>query len=375
MLFWKKKKKEDDENIPEDEPVESAREEEPAQSDTDEPEIAPIEKATQEAVAPIEEDVQPQPEEEPESKPLGLFAKLRQRLSRTQSSIRERTAALFLGGIKLDDAGLEELEEVLLSADVGMQTTLHLVEGLRQRAKKQRPKGDEGAWALQNLKELALEELAHGDPRPCFADTPPTIVLVVGVNGVGKTTAIGKMAKRLMDDNKKVMMIAADTFRAAAAEQLIIWAERAGCPIVRAQDGADPASVVYDGLARARKEKADVVLIDTAGRLHTKTHLMAELSKINRVIARDNPGAPHEILLVIDASTGQNGLTQAKVFTEATGVTGVVLTKLDGTAKGGVTLAIHREMGIPVKWIGVGEKIDDLEPFNPEAFVEAIFSA
>lgn len=356
MLFWKKK--------PKDEPE--------AQAD----EAAPFVEAV-ETTAPAPAASPPPPpasEEQPAPPRRGLFAKLRERLSRTHAGIWDRAAALLRGGIRLDDESLEELEEILLSADVGMATTQHLVAGLRERARRFRDREVPGDFALSALKELIEEELTHEAGAPVLAPQPPTIVLVVGVNGVGKTTAIGKLAARYRREGRKVLVVAGDTFRAAAGEQLAIWAERAGCEIAAAHDGADPASVVYDGLARARKLEADFVIIDTAGRLHTKSHLMAELGKIRRVIERDNPAAPHETLLVLDASTGQNGLVQAKVFTEATPVTGVVLTKLDGTAKGGVTIAIRRELGLPVKWIGVGEKLDDLEPFDPKAFAEAIFA-
>ncbi len=347
MLFWKKK--------PKDQPQ------------------PPAPEPPAEVIPAIPEPMEPAP---PEPAPKrGLFAKLRDSLARTHASIWDRAAALFRGGVKLDDASLEELEEILLTADVGMTTTQHLVAGLRERAKRFREKEVPGDWAMATLKELVLDELSHEAAAPVLAPQPPTIVLVVGVNGVGKTTAIGKLAGRYIREGRKVLVIAGDTFRAAAAEQLTIWAQRAECEIHAAHAGADPASVVYDGLAKARTTGAEMVIIDTAGRLHTKTHLMAELSKIRRVIERDNPGAPHETLLVLDASTGQNGLVQAKVFTEATAVTGVVLTKLDGTAKGGVTIAIRRELGLPVKWIGVGEKLDDLEPFDPKAFAEAIFNA
>lgn len=339
MLFWKKKK--------DDEPEAASQ-----------PEV--------EAARPLEEPAPPR---------KGLLAKLRERLAQTHASLWDRAAALFRGGLKLDDESLEQLEEILLAADVGMMTTQHLVAGLRERARRFRDKDVPADWAMNTLKELILDELQHETSAPALAENPPTIVLVVGVNGVGKTTAIGKLAARYVREGMTVLLIAGDTFRAAAAEQLAIWAERAGCEIHSAQEGADPASVVYDGLAHARRLGAHMVIIDTAGRLHTKTHLMAELSKIRRVIERDSPGAPHETLLVLDASTGQNGLVQARVFTEATQVTGVVLTKLDGTAKGGVTIAIRRELGLPVKWMGVGEKLDDLELFDPEAFAAAIFNS
>ena len=371
MLFWRKKKEEEQPaEAHEPEPTDAGQ----AVSQAEEVILEELEDAAKmgDSGGPVlMEELPP----EPEAPKRGLFGKLRERLARTHASIRDRTAKLFRGGLTLDDASLEELEEILLSADVGMATTRRLVEGLRERAKRFKEREVPADFAMQTLRDLVYEELLHEEGQPIFADEPPTIVLVVGVNGVGKTTAIGKLAHRLKAEGKSVLMIAADTFRAAAAEQLMIWGERAGCEVVRAAEGADPASVVYDGLAHARKSRADVVLIDTAGRLHTKTNLMAELGKIRKIIERDRPGAPHETLLVLDGSTGQNGLVQAKVFTEATPVTGVVLTKLDGTAKGGVTIAIRREIGIPVKWIGVGEKIDDLEPFDPKAFADAIFAA
>ena len=296
---------------------------------------------------------------------MSVFDKIKRGLSKTASAI----TGVFQGFTEIDDDFYDELEECLILSDVGVEAATDAVESLRQMVKKDRIKTVEDA--KDALKTILAEMLQTGDPGLNIS-TSPSIVLVIGVNGVGKTTSIGKIASRLKEDGKKVLLCAADTFRAAAADQLEIWSQRAGVDIVRQDEGADPASVVYDAISAAKARKSDVILCDTAGRLHNKANLMNELGKIARIIDRELPGADKEVLLVVDGTTGQNGLIQAKQFQQVAGVTGMVLTKLDGTAKGGVVIAVAKELGIPVKYIGVGEGIDDLLPFVPEHFVEAL---
>ena len=276
---------------------------------------------------------------------------------------------IFNGFSKLTDEFYDELEESLILADMGMDTTMKAVDEMRRRTKERRIKDTEGARNC--MKEILAEMLSVGDLELDLS-TKPSVVLFIGVNGVGKTTTIGKIGHDLDQQGKKVIFAAADTFRAAAAEQLTIWAERCGVEIVKQGEGADPAAVVFDSLSAAKARNADVVLIDTAGRLHNKANLMNELNKISRVIDRECPDASRETLLVLDATTGQNGLIQAKQFKESAGITGIVLTKLDGTAKGGIAIAIAQELGVPVKFAGVGEGIDDLKPFDPTAFADAL---
>ena len=276
---------------------------------------------------------------------------------------------IFSGFSKLDDSFYDELEESLILTDMGMDTTMKAVDELRQRVKARRIKDVEGARSC--MKEILAEMLTVGD-LSLNLSTRPSVVLFIGVNGVGKTTTIGKIGHDLKRQGKKVIFAAADTFRAAAAEQLTIWAQRCDVEIIKQGEGADPAAVVFDSLSAAKARGADVVLIDTAGRLHNKANLMNELNKISRVIDRECPDASRETLLVLDATTGQNGLIQAKQFKESAGITGIVLTKLDGTAKGGIAIAIAQELGVPVKFAGVGEGIDDLKPFDPVAFADAL---
>jgi fused signal recognition particle receptor len=299
--------------------------------------------------------------------------RFRERLGRSRAALSRGMSGLLTRGVD-DDEAWDELEEALLAADVGVATSTELVERLRARARAERAAGPE-------LRELLRAELlgAVGTPDRSLAldlledHQRPGIVLVVGVNGTGKTTTVGKLALALAEEGKQSVLAAADTFRAAATEQLTIWADRVGAPVVRHQQGADPAAVAFDGLASARARGADVLLVDTAGRLHTKTNLMEELGKLRRVLEREG-GQVREVLLVLDATTGQNGLAQARQFTDAVGVTGVVLTKLDGTAKGGIVIAVQRELGIPVKLVGLGEGAHDLAPFDPDAFVDALLS-
>jgi fused signal recognition particle receptor len=300
-------------------------------------------------------------------------AKLVEGLSRTREKLADNVHRVLAGRERVDEAALEELEEVLLAADVGVGATETLLERLRDRIRR------EGLVDGGSVEEALGEEIARllaslESAGRAAADGEPVVVLLVGVNGTGKTTTLGKLAHRYRAEGKRVVVGAADTFRAAAVEQLRIWAERAGVDLIANPAGADPAAVAFDAVAAARARKADVVLIDTAGRLQTKQNLMEELRKITRVVARQIPDAPHEVLLVLDATTGQNAVSQARQFGEVAGVTGLVLTKLDGTAKGGVVVAIAQELGIPVRWLGLGESIEDLEPFRAEAFAAALFA-
>ena len=282
---------------------------------------------------------------------------------------RIKKIGIFNGFSQLDDDFYDELEESLILADMGMETTLQAVETLRRRVKEERIKDVEGA---RECMRRVLQDMLNVGGTALDLSTRPSVVLVIGVNGVGKTTTIGKLGAALKLQGKKVLLSAADTFRAAAADQLEIWAKRSQLDIVRQGEGADPASVVFDSLAAAKARGADVVLVDTAGRLHNKQNLMNELNKISRVIDRECPGSARETLLVLDGTTGQNGLIQAKQFKEAAGITGIVLTKLDGTAKGGIVVAIAHELQIPVKYVGVGEGVEDLRPFDAEAFTQAL---
>ena len=276
---------------------------------------------------------------------------------------------IFSGFFSVDEDFFEELEENLILSDMGMDTTLEAVETLRERVKANKIKEPEEVKAC--LREILVEMLDVGSTELDLTDKP-AVILMIGVNGVGKTTTIGKIGAQLRHQGKKVLFCAADTFRAAAAEQLTIWAERAGVDIVKQHEGADPAAVVFDATSAAKARRSDVVLVDTAGRLHNKQNLMNELNKISRVVDRELPGAAKETLLVLDATTGQNGLIQAKQFQQAAGITGIVLTKLDGTAKGGIAIAIAKELGVPVKYAGVGEGIDDLKPFDAMDFAQAL---
>ena len=284
--------------------------------------------------------------------------------------LKKITANLFSGFTEADEAFFEELEETLILADLGMDTALDAVEKLRTRVRKEKLRDQEEVRAA--LRDILVEEISV-ENTALELSTTPSVVLFIGVNGVGKTTSIGKLGHQLKDEGKRVLFCAADTFRAAAADQLEIWSQRAGCELVRQHEGADPGAVLFDALQAAKARNVDVVLCDTAGRLHNKSNLMAELSKLSKIIDRECPGAARETLLVLDATTGQNGLIQAKQFKEAAGLTGIVLTKLDGTAKGGIVIAIARELGVPVKFVGVGEGIEDLKPFDPEEFVNDLF--
>ena len=300
---------------------------------------------------------------------MGFFSKIKEGLTKTRKAMEDTLSNVFSGFSSLDDDFYDELEECLILADLGVETAGRAVERLRRRVKEQRLREPEEA--RQALRDILVEMLQVGDS--CLRlGTKPSVILVIGVNGVGKTTTIGKLSKQLIDEGKKVLRCAGDTFRAAAADQLEIWAERTGADIVRQHEGADPAAVVYDGIQAAKARQADVILCDTAGRLHNKANLMNELNKISRIIDRELPEAEKEVLLVLDATTGQNGLLQAKQFKEIAGVTAIALTKLDGTAKGGIVIAVADALQIPVKYIGVGEKAEDLMPFDAGEFVRAL---
>ena len=300
---------------------------------------------------------------------MGFFNKIKEGLSKTRNALSNTLGGVFSGFSQIDDDFYDELEESLILADLGVETAVKATDILRKRIREQHLKTPEEAKTA--LKEILVEMLSVGDTALNLSTTP-AVVLVVGVNGVGKTTTIGKIATQLVGEGKKVLMVAGDTFRAAAADQLEIWAQRSGAAIVRQKEGADPASVVFDGIQSAKAKGADVILIDTAGRLHNKQNLMNELGKISRIVERELPDAAKEVLLVLDGTTGQNGLIQAKEFSKIAGVTAIALTKLDGTAKGGIVVAVADCLQVPVKFVGVGEQADDLLPFNPEEFVEAL---
>jgi fused signal recognition particle receptor len=300
---------------------------------------------------------------------MGFFDKLKQGLMKTKNAIVDKIDGLFKSFVRVDEDLFEELEELLISADIGVNTTMEILDELRDTVKENKIKEPE---EVKNELFSILRRMI-GEHEPLNLSTKPSVILVIGVNGVGKTTSIGKIANELKHSGKKVVVAAADTFRAAAAEQLTVWCDRAGVDIIKQAAGADPASVVFDAINAVKSRGADVLIIDTAGRLHNKKNLMDELAKIDRVIGRELPGAAKETLLVLDATTGQNAVIQAKEFKEASKITGLVLTKLDGTAKGGIVISIRKELGIPVKFIGVGEKIDDMKPFDSKDFASALF--
>lgn len=300
---------------------------------------------------------------------MGFFDKLKEGLGKTKKTFDEKINNVFSSFKKVDEELLGELEEVLVTSDIGMETSIEIIDKLRTKIKKEKIEDEQDV--KKALKEIMKEILDVAEPK-LNLDTKPSVILVVGVNGVGKTTSIGKIANKLVKDGKKVVVAAADTFRAAAVEQLEIWAERSNSVIVKKDEGTDPASVVYDAIQKTKELGADVLICDTAGRLHNKKYLMDELAKIKKVIEKELPEASKEVLMVLDAETGQNAILQVKAFKETTDITGIVLTKLDGTAKGGVVLGIVAENKIPVKFIGVGEQIDDMEVFNSQEFLDAI---
>lgn len=304
---------------------------------------------------------------------MGFFDKIKQGLEKTRKSFTEKIEQLIVGYATIDDEFLDDVEAILLSADVGVQTTAKLMTEIRNGIKNKQIESPEQLKPFLQAKISAILTEGVSDSI-FFAPQPPTVIMVVGVNGVGKTTTIGKLGNYYHQQGRKVMLAAGDTFRAAAIDQLEIWGQRIGAAVMKHSEGSDPAAVVFDAVQSAKAQKADILIIDTAGRLHTKANLMEELKKINRVIQREIPDAPHETLLVLDATTGQNAINQAKIFGEATPVSGVVLTKLDGTAKGGVVVGIKSELKLPVKWIGVGEGLQDLQPFVPDEFAQALFT-
>lgn len=307
-----------------------------------------------------------------EVKRRGLLNKLKSGLSKTRQNFTEKIDTLIKSNRKLDDDFYDELEEILIQADVGVNTSLELVQNIRKIAGKEKINDSSEVTGL--LKTEIARILDKPDMTVQLTEDKPTVIMVVGVNGAGKTTSIAKMAYKFKNKQKRVLLAAADTFRAAAIDQLQIWADRIGVELIKHQEGSDPGAVVYDAIHAARARKTDILIIDTAGRLQNKTNLMKEISKIRKVIEREIPGAPHEVLLVLDATTGQNAISQARIFSEATGVNGIILTKLDGTARGGIVLAIARELDMPVKLVGVGEGMEDLREFSAEIFTEALFS-
>ncbi len=303
---------------------------------------------------------------------LSLFSKLKEGLDKTRKGITDRIDDLFNNYGEIDDDLFDELEEILITADVGMSTTMNLIDRLREELKNRKIK--DASQVKDVFKDVVEEMLKEKNNSPFSIEKTPSIIMVIGVNGVGKTTSIGKISQKLKDEGKSVLIAAGDTFRAAAIEQLKVWGERTGVPVVHQSEGSDPAAVIFDAIQSAKAKKVDVLICDTAGRLHNKVNLMNELAKVFRVIEREYPEANKEVLLVLDATTGQNAIQQAKVFNEAAQISGIVLTKLDGTAKGGVVLAINSELNIPVKLIGVGEKVEDLQAFDAHDFVEALFN-
>ena len=332
-------------------------------------------KKKEKEVSPAEQEKAPEPpvtDSRDADQRRNFFGRLRNGLSKTRASFTGRLDRLFLGKKEITEELLDDLEEILFTSDIGVATTQELIDSVQEKvARKELKDTDKLKIALRDQILAFLDVGAEEHPLPKTGE--PLVIMVVGVNGVGKTTTIGKAAHRFRAEGKEVLLVAADTFRAAAVEQLTIWGERVGAGVVSQGSGADPSAVAFDGLTAAVSRKVDVVLVDTAGRLHTKINLMEELQKIHRVIGRKLPGAPHEVWLVLDATTGQNAISQAEMFNKTLGVSSIILTKLDGTAKGGIVVGISRELGIPIRFIGIGEQIDDLRVFNPEDFVQAIF--
>ncbi len=359
-MFWRKKQKKQ-EHEPEDQvQAQPAGEASPPDQ---EPRPAPDEAAEETTSPPAA------PAEEPQPAKRGFFGRMADRLLKTREKISGSIDRITLGK-KIDDEVLDELEEVLVTADLGVPTTLELIEGLRGKVAR---KELDDAEALKRALAKGIQDILERTPSPPARGNDPHVIMVVGVNGVGKTTSIGKLAHRFQNqEGRQVLLAAADTFRAAAIEQLEIWAQRAGCDLVRQKHGADPSAVAWDAVDAAQSRGRDLVIIDTAGRLHTKVNLMEELKKVHRVVGKRLAGAPHEVLLVLDATTGQNAVSQAKLFNQAVPLTGIILTKLDGTAKGGVVVAIAKELNLPICFVGLGEGIEDLRPFDPAEFARAL---
>jgi fused signal recognition particle receptor len=371
--WFKKNKNKHDHEPDEDQVVEAQEDEEPA-VESEALEMAPEKVRTpQEQIVGTEltseADFLDEPVDDPTtpSENIGYFRRLKNRLSKTRRNLSDGFEKVLAGKEKIDEDTLEELEELLITSDIGVQTTMALMQRITST------KGANANEVKQILKEEILSILDTPTPVHKTEKSTPHVILVVGVNGVGKTTTIGKIAASLKASGEKVLIAAADTFRAAAVEQLMIWAQKAGAEFVKHKENADPAAVAFDAIAAAKARGCDIVLIDTAGRLHTKVNLMEELKKIKRTVAKQIPGAPHEILLVLDATTGQNALSQARLFNQALAVTGLALTKLDGTAKGGIVIAICSSLNIPLQYIGIGEEVEDLRPFDAEQFIDALF--
>jgi len=317
-----------------------------------------------------EEPEKPEEPQEPEEKKSGFFSRMRNAVTRTRDSFSEKIEGIVAMTRQVDESDLEDLETALITSDLGVQTTTEIVDALRDRARRQ---GIEGGAELRDLLKQQIKTILESTARPVAEPAaPPKITFLVGVNGTGKTTTSGKLAAWSKSQNRSVLLCAADTFRAAAIEQLEVWAGRSGVEMIKTRQGGDPAAVLYDAISAAKARNISDLYVDTAGRLHTKTGLMDELDKMRRTAQRLVPDAPHEVLLVMDATTGQNGLQQARLFTQSAGVTGIVLTKLDGTAKGGIAVAIARELNLPVRFVGIGEKMSDLLEFSPEAFVDGL---
>jgi len=372
MLGWFKKKfaKKETPSLP----IQDSLADQQSLKETDVREISP---APEQLPEQHDKDSVPVAQEPSPAQPVpdssSMFKRLSERLSKTRDSLIYRMDTLFLGKKVIDTELLDNLEELLITADLGITTTTELLDHARRRVKRQEL--SDPALLKEVLKEK-IRSFITESTRPAelvMPESGPFVIMVIGVNGVGKTTTIGKIAHKFLSSGQSVMLVAADTFRAAAVAQLQIWGERNNIKVVSHKDGADPSSVVYDALATAKAENYDVVLVDTAGRLHTQTNLMEELRKIKRVMAKQLPGAPHEVMLVIDATTGQNGISQANLFNEAVEVTGITLTKLDGTAKGGIVANICRDLKIPIRFIGIGEQLEDLRDFDPDEFIEALF--
>lgn len=300
-----------------------------------------------------------------------FFRRLKEGLTKTHQSLVSKIDQLVAGREKIDEHLLSELEEILITSDIGVKTTQELLENVMVKVKRQEI--EDGDLLKKNLQEQIFRILSQQEKPLDLSSSRPLVIMVIGVNGTGKTTTIGKMAQKFKAQGFSVLLVAGDTFRAAAIEQLEVWGQRVNCEVIKQKSGSDPSAVVFDALKAAKSRGIDIILVDTAGRLHTKINLMEELKKVKRIMSREVPGAPHEVLLVLDATTGQNAISQAKTFNEAVGVTGIVLTKLDGTAKGGILIAISDELKIPLRYIGIGEKADDLREFNARDFVEALF--
>ncbi|MFO7983162.1 MAG: signal recognition particle-docking protein FtsY [Desulfuromonadales bacterium] len=336
------------------------------------PKERPEEERETPAAEPLEEEpAEAEPEVAVEPEPVSPLERMREGLAKTQASLVGRIDELLRGKREIDEELLEEIEEVLVTADVGVKTTQDIVRSLEERLGRQEL---QDAAALRAALKEEMARRLHFEAEPLnHSQAKPFVIMVVGVNGVGKTTTIGKLARRFTEEGKSVILGAGDTFRAAAVDQLSIWSERTGVDIIRHDEGSDPAAVAFDAIKAARAREIDVLILDTAGRLHTQVNLMEELKKVHRVLGREMEGAPHETLLVLDATTGQNALTQARLFHEAVDITGIALTKLDGTSRGGIVVAIGEELGVPVRYVGIGEKAGDLRSFDPDLFVEALF--